>query len=69
MFDAPFLLLGFIPFFFLGSGYEDTSAFETGTDVTFEPDFGRDISFHVPDLATVGILSLAFGVAYLLISR
>jgi hypothetical protein len=77
LFDAPYLLFGL----FLGFGTVDSSFDDTGSSfgdsgdfpVPIEPDFGsgfgRDAPFHVPDLATIGILSLAFGLAYLLVSR
>jgi hypothetical protein len=77
LFDAPYLLFGL----FLGFGTVDSSFDDTGSSfgdsgdfpVPIEPDFGsgvgRDAPFHVPDLATVGILSLGFGLAYVLLSR
>jgi hypothetical protein len=75
LFDAPYLLFGFL----LGFGTAD-STFDTPTSfegsgdtpVPITPDFGEDFggdALHVPDLATIGVLSLAFGLAYVLISR
>ena len=77
LFDAPYLLFGL----FLGFGAMDPSFGDTGSSfddsggfpAPIEPDFGSsfggDAPYHVPDLATIGILSLAFGLAYVLLSR
>lgn len=68
VFDAPYLFLGFFfPFVYLEPGFEDSGEFSGDSD--FGADLTADFPIGVPDPTTIGILSLAFGVAYLLLSR
>jgi|GEM_PF-1875487 len=62
VFTAPFGLAE--SFFGLG---QSTTFDDTGGD--FGGDFGVGPSFDSPDPATIGVLSLAFGVAFLLVGR
>ena len=64
VFDAPFNALGFA-----SQSFESTSTFDDGTIVTGGDAFGNGPSFDAPDPATIGILSLLFGVGFLLATR
>lgn len=64
LFDAPFLFFGFFfPFVYIEPGFDDSGSFGGDSDI------GADFSIGYPDATTIGILSLAFGVAYVLLSR
>lgn len=65
LFDAPYLLLGlFFPFVYVEPSFDDSGS------LGGESDFGADLSsLGVPDPTAIGILSLAFGVAYVVLSR
>jgi hypothetical protein len=70
LFDAPYLLFGlFLGFGSMEPTFDDTGFDDTSSSFGGSSDFGVDVPSHVPDLATIGILSLAFGLAYLLVSR
>lgn len=74
VFDAPY---GFVGYFLGGYGggatFEETGSAIGGSDSFGEDDpfggspFGND--FHVPDPATIGLLSLGLGVGYLVVTR
>ncbi|MGH9273144.1 MAG: hypothetical protein ACRDZU_00730 [Acidimicrobiales bacterium] len=69
VFDAPYLLFGFfLPFVAVEPGVD---TFDSSGDIAvggFGDEFNGDF-LHVPDPTTIGILSLGFGVAYLLLGR
>jgi len=69
VFDAPYLFFFWFfpfPFFYV----EDTSrSFDSSGDPDFGADLTGDFPMHVPDLTTIGILSLGFGLGYVLLSR
>lgn len=70
VFDAPYLI---VPFFFGLAG----SAFggEDGSSSGFEGDASSDLGggfygdLHIPDLGTIGLISLLFGIGYLVLTR
>lgn len=70
VFDAPFNAIGFAAESFEGSGgFEGGTGFEDGTIVSGGDPFSSGPSFDAPDPATIGILSMLFGVGFLLATR
>lgn len=69
VFDAPYLVFPFF-FGFTESAFTPDDSFSSGFEGDVSSDLGGDFGgFHVPDVGNIGLISLLFGVGYLVLNR